>query len=246
MEAKILKEKKNIGRQSVGAGHAGSSVGLRERQKADRRRRIMAGAEVLFGTEGFEATTMAAIADHAGVSRPTVFNYFRSKDELLLAIVFEVHRKTQAQVRSFQLDPAASLAEAICSFLRVYTQTSLDFIDRRTWCHVEATCIRMPDSDFVQQYDQLTDEMLQDFRDFINKLVGETVAARCLQSEPMVDIMFNHWSALFIQLIRDQSTTVDEHIARLRKDLSVLITALAVEPADRYRASDCVPPQAGT
>lgn len=225
MEANILKDKQNIDERSAEAAGAGSSTGLRERQKADRRRRIMAGAEVLFGTDGFEATTMAAIADHAGVSRPTVFNYFRSKDELLLAIVFEVHRKTQAQIRTFQLGPSATLTDAICSFLRVYTETSLEFIDRRTWCHVEATRIRMPDSDFVQQYDQLSDEMLQDFQNFIEKLAGKMIAAKCLRPEPMVGIMFNHWSALFIQLIRDECTTVDEHIARLHKDLSVLITA---------------------
>jgi len=176
---------------------------------------------------------MAAIADHAGVSRPTVFNYFRSKDELLLAIVVEVHRKTRAQVRTFQPGPAATLSDAICSFLRVYTETSLEFIDRRTWCHVEATGIRMPDSDFVQKYDQFTDEMLQDFQNFMARLADEMPAARCLQPEPIVQIMFNHWSALFIQLIRDESITVDDHFACLRNDLSVLIAAFAREFPDR-------------
>ncbi|MEW6475316.1 MAG: helix-turn-helix domain-containing protein [Actinomycetota bacterium] len=47
------------------------------------RQAISAVALRLFATRGYEQTTVADIAAAAGVSRATVFRYFRSKDDIL-------------------------------------------------------------------------------------------------------------------------------------------------------------------
>jgi AcrR family transcriptional regulator len=61
--------------------------GLRSRQKAKRRDEIIAAAQALFESQGLDATTMADIAAAAGISAPTVFNYFGSKDGVLIALI---------------------------------------------------------------------------------------------------------------------------------------------------------------
>jgi AcrR family transcriptional regulator len=58
---------------------------LREQKKVAARRGIRDAAMALFEKQGFEATTVDQIADAAGVSRATIFNYFPSKE----AVVFE-------------------------------------------------------------------------------------------------------------------------------------------------------------
>ena len=63
--------------------------GLRDRKKARRRAQIMAAAQGLFASRGIDATTMADIAAAAGISAPTVFNYFGSKDGILIAMITE-------------------------------------------------------------------------------------------------------------------------------------------------------------
>lgn len=60
---------------------------LRERKKADTREAIRAAAVELFCTQGFGATTMDAVADHANVSVRTVFRYFATKEDLVFADV---------------------------------------------------------------------------------------------------------------------------------------------------------------
>jgi DNA-binding transcriptional regulator YbjK len=50
--------------------------GLRERQKEQRRQVIAEAALELFKRNGFAATTLDQIAVQAGVSAPTVVNYF--------------------------------------------------------------------------------------------------------------------------------------------------------------------------
>jgi AcrR family transcriptional regulator len=59
---------------------------VREEQALATRRRIRDAATELFLRDGYSATSMSAIADAAGVSRPTVFNSFGSKADLLREI----------------------------------------------------------------------------------------------------------------------------------------------------------------
>lgn len=56
--------------------------GLRERKKAATRKAISDVATALFIQRGFEAVTLAEVAEAAGVSVNTIFNYFSTKEEL--------------------------------------------------------------------------------------------------------------------------------------------------------------------
>jgi AcrR family transcriptional regulator len=60
-------------------------TGLREQKKQQTRDAIVAVASKLFGKQGFQATTMEEIAAGAGVSAGTLYNYFGTKNTLLLA-----------------------------------------------------------------------------------------------------------------------------------------------------------------
>ncbi len=57
--------------------------GRREQRKAETRQAISDVATRLIIERGFEAVSMSEIADAAGVSRKTVFNYFASKEQLV-------------------------------------------------------------------------------------------------------------------------------------------------------------------
>jgi AcrR family transcriptional regulator len=59
------------------------STGLRERRKQQARRAISGVAMALFEANGFDAVTIAQIADAAGVSKMTVTNYFPRKEDLV-------------------------------------------------------------------------------------------------------------------------------------------------------------------
>jgi AcrR family transcriptional regulator len=58
---------------------------LRERKKEQTRQALVDAAVSLFGTKGFEETTIAEVAAAANVSPRTFFSYFESKEEILFA-----------------------------------------------------------------------------------------------------------------------------------------------------------------
>lgn len=61
-----------------------SAEGLRERKRRDTRQRIAEVGQRLFLVNGYEDTTLDAIAAEAGISRRTFFSYFKSKDDIIL------------------------------------------------------------------------------------------------------------------------------------------------------------------
>ena len=64
-------------------------MNLRERKKRDTLANIVATAKELFTTKGYKATTMGEVADSSNVAVGTLYNYFKSKAEIMLAIVTE-------------------------------------------------------------------------------------------------------------------------------------------------------------
>ena len=88
--------------------------GRRERNKAEKRRRIVAAGRFLFRSQGFEATTTAAIAAHAGVGAGTFYLYVRSKEDLLVAVFEEDVSRAWADTFAL-VDPSRSLAGQVTS-----------------------------------------------------------------------------------------------------------------------------------
>ncbi|WP_417910651.1 TetR/AcrR family transcriptional regulator [Candidatus Electronema sp. PJ] len=79
-------------------------AGLREQKKRETKAAIMEAALTLFGERGYENTSIAALARAAGVGKGTIYSYFSSKSEILLAFCEEeltcLHLELQQKVPS--------------------------------------------------------------------------------------------------------------------------------------------------
>jgi AcrR family transcriptional regulator len=74
--------------------------GLRDRKKRQTRAAIADAAMTLFARDGFDAVTVADVARAADVSEKTVFNYFPSKEDLVLVHGDERRAELIAAVRA--------------------------------------------------------------------------------------------------------------------------------------------------
>lgn len=82
-----------------------------------KRRQIVEGARAVFLAQGFDAASMGEIARAAGVSKGTLYVYFKNKEELFEAIV---HEQCHMQAEGlFNLDPAERDVEAVLTRLGV-------------------------------------------------------------------------------------------------------------------------------
>jgi AcrR family transcriptional regulator len=76
-----------------------------------KRAQIIDGARRMFLAQGFDAASMGAIAREAGVSKGTLYVYFKSKEELFEAIVEDECRAQAEQI--FTLDREAPIASEL-------------------------------------------------------------------------------------------------------------------------------------
>ncbi|MGI8331623.1 TetR/AcrR family transcriptional regulator [Actinomadura scrupuli] len=85
-------------------------LGLRERKKQETRRRISDVATGLFLMRGFDNVTVADVARSADVSVNTVFNYFKTKEDLFFDRQAEV---TEQAARDFRARAPGESAVAL-------------------------------------------------------------------------------------------------------------------------------------
>lgn len=86
--------------------------------------RILAAAESLFAQHGFEAVSMNAIAEAAGVSKANVFHHFTSKQDLYFEVVRSACRDASQHLDDLGSE-TAPLDERFASFVRAHLASLL-------------------------------------------------------------------------------------------------------------------------
>jgi AcrR family transcriptional regulator len=94
-------------------GEAAGTGGLRERKKRLMRQQLSDVATQLFMERGFDAVRVTEIAEACGVSEKTVFNYFPTKESLILDRL----ESTMAALKAGLADPAVSPVQAALRIL---------------------------------------------------------------------------------------------------------------------------------
>ena len=100
-------------------------MGLREEKKAEQRRAILNTAAALFRKRGYEETRIRDIVERLRISEVTFFNYFSSKDALIMAFAVEMLEYSIASVKRELERRDSSVPDRIRSLMRQWA-TSWD------------------------------------------------------------------------------------------------------------------------
>src|SRR3954469_20811516 len=89
--------------------------------ESDARVRIAAAARDLFAAQGYERTTVEAIAERAGVARRTFFRHFRSKDEAIFPDHARIAELVETHLAALHdVPPLTALASGVRMVFRSY------------------------------------------------------------------------------------------------------------------------------
>ena len=92
--------------------------------RAQRLRTLLEAARVLVAEQGPEALTLSALATQVGLSRPSLYEYFRSRDDLVAAMVEDELPRWITELEAEVLrhgDPAGRVAAFVRAQLRMLT-----------------------------------------------------------------------------------------------------------------------------
>jgi AcrR family transcriptional regulator len=180
-------------------------TGLRERQKADRTRRILKAASSLFRAQGYDAVRIEDIAAAAEVSAGTCYNYFSTKGDLLLAIVSMEVEEVVEVGRSLVIDPPDDVAEALVRLIRVYYDHSLHYLSKEMWRRSMAISFEAPDTPFSQRYSDLDAMLARQVCDLLQALKARQQTRGDLDPGAVGQVVFHSLNQLFMDFVKDEA-----------------------------------------
>jgi AcrR family transcriptional regulator len=197
--------------------------GLRERQKAIRHDRIIEAATRLFREQGYEAVKMEAIAAAAEVAIGTIYNYYRNKGDLLVAIVsLEVEEVLKAG-EEVTASPPASAEAAVDALVGGYVEHSLHYLSKEMWRQAMAISTTQPESPFGETYADLDVALASQTCQLLEKLQELGLLSRTADAGSLGEVIFNNTNMNFVGFVKSEAMAMGELRSLLRRQHAAVL-----------------------
>ena len=197
-------------------------VSLRKRQKMDRSNRILEVARTRFQNEGYGAVTIESIAAQAGVSAVTVYNYYETKANLLLALVKESDARLIAQLNCLVNELPDEICDAVAEFGRIMRGHAMTYLAKSTWREVLAASILEGGKQFGNTYRNLDQALIDLMSVLVKAYQCRGTLSRDLDADTLADTLFEMQNIRFFLFISDEDQTEEDADLRFRRDVSVI------------------------
>jgi AcrR family transcriptional regulator len=183
----------------------------REKKRSEIARRAI---EIL-AKRGFQATTIQDIADAAGLGKGTIYHYFDTKEEILLAVSGEVFRQVERSLGAALLrldEPMEKLSALIEESLRVTEDVEYVFI-----VYTELWLMNVRNdhySDFMRVFRCLH----HDLREIVTRLLEEGkkkgLLADDFDSGALAVYLIASWDGVIAHYLMDKKSFDLSHVTR--------------------------------
>jgi AcrR family transcriptional regulator len=133
---------------------------------------IVEEADALFYESGFEATSFAEIAKAVGISRGNFYHHFKTKDDILNAVIARRMERTRAMLDGWQADGEGP-RERVLSFIHMLIANRAQIMD--FGCPVGTLCSELAKLDHTAQ--GRATEIFGLYRDWLAEQIRELGAA---------------------------------------------------------------------
>ncbi|WP_430472844.1 TetR/AcrR family transcriptional regulator [Thalassospira lucentensis] len=183
--------------------------GLRAQKKADKNRRILEAATTLFRKVGYDSARIEDIADMAGVSVGTFYNYYKNKGDMLMATVsMEVEEVLAAgdQVIGRELD---DVGKALSELIGKYYDHSLTYLSKEMWRTAMSLSIGQPETPFSKRYTALDHRLSKQVCDLFRSLQTRGIVRKDVDCDATGELVFNNVNMMFIEFVKDEDMDID-------------------------------------
>ena len=199
-------------------------AGRRAQSKEAIRKSIVTAALSLFQTKGFDATTTKAIARKAGIAEGTVFNYFKSKEDIALHFFEQEVDQAIAAVRENPRLRKAPLEEKL--FALVHSQ--LEFLAPYERFIGAAFIHALKPASPLGIFSHRAQELRHRYVGFVQELFGESLPRQ--RQNPLLwmapDVFWIYYLGALLYWLHDSSPDKQHTLAFLDRSLSIGVSVL--------------------
>lgn len=186
--------------------------------EASTRDHIVAAADDLFYRRGFDATSFADIAAAVSISRGNFYYHFKTKDEILDAVIHRRIDKTKAMLEAWETDGADPTAR-IVSFIEILIRNRADIMAHG--CPVGTLCAELSKLDHAAKDDAA--KLFTLFREWLVKQFATLGHRQDADRHAMHLLAMSQGVAALATAFRDEVYIRDE-VGRMRDWLDDLST----------------------
>ncbi|MFT6074249.1 MAG: AcrR family transcriptional regulator [Yoonia sp.] len=184
-------------------------AGLREKQKADRERRILQAAVTKFRADGYRAVRIEDLAEMAEVSVGTVYNYYQTKGDILMATVtMEVEEVLEAGL-AILADPPEAVDDALLALIFAYYDHSLEYLSKEMWRSAMALAIEAPGTPNGRRYFEMDQRLAAQMTDLVAALQDRGKVRRDIDSGLLGTLLFNNLNQMFLEFVKEDDMPLD-------------------------------------
>lgn len=205
--------------------------GLRERAKADRTRRILDAASRLFRAHGYEAVKLEEIAAQGEVSVGTLYNYFATKGDILMAIVSLEVEEVLAEGEHILGNPGRGLATALDALVGGYFDHSLTYLSKDMWRRAMALSVEAPGTRFSQRYSELDARLTDQVCALVAAFQRQGRVRREVDARAAGEVVFNNLNNMFVEFVKSETMTLSDLKKRVRTQHAMLAAAIGARPS---------------
>jgi AcrR family transcriptional regulator len=204
-------------------------AGIRDEKKKRTRRTILDVALRLFLTQGYDRTTTEQMAAEAGIGSGTIFNYFPSKADILIAVIAEdVHaereldrEREQERLGGGNRAPAEIVYDLVAARTGLFGRWSKELIREILAASLAAFKTRPA---FVRGLFQIDAQFIQELKDVIERLKNDGLVARTLPAREASEVVYSVLLFEFMAYLFDDGPSYEDCLNRIRSKLEIVVS----------------------
>ncbi|WP_336082003.1 TetR/AcrR family transcriptional regulator [Thalassospira sp. CH_XMU1448-2] len=200
---------------------------LRAQKKADKNRRILEAATTLFRKVGYDSARIEDIAEMAGVSVGTFYNYYKNKGDMLMATVSMEVEEVLAAGDVIIAKKHDQVANALFELIGKYYDHSLTYLSKEMWRTAMSLSIAQPETPFSKRYTALDHRLSKQVCDLFRALQDRGIVRKDVDCSAIGELVFNNVNMMFIEFVKDEDMDVDglkDQVARQNIPLAHLVS----------------------
>ncbi len=205
------------------------STGLRERNREARQQRILEVAAAQFRARGYDDVKIEEIAEAAEVSVGTIYNYYKNKGDILVALVsLEVDEVLELGERVVASPPKKPV-KAVELLILTYIDHSLTYLSKEMWRHAMAISITQPTSPAGSTYNDLDIALKKQTGRLIENLITMKLVRADIDHKSLGEMIFHGQNDMFINFVKDESQSLAALKVELRRNLRAVVNLIAID-----------------
>ncbi|WP_249976645.1 TetR/AcrR family transcriptional regulator [Vreelandella olivaria] len=188
------------------------------------RNRIVDKADQLFYEQGFEHTSFAQIAEALGISRGNFYYHFKTKDEILNAVISHRLVRTNSMLDNWELE-GDTPADRIRSFINILVMNRAKI--KRYGCPVGTLCTELVKLDHPAR--SHANELFALFRTWLRRQFEQLGRSDDADELAMYLLAFSQGVATLSSAFQDEKF-IHSEVSRLEDWLASFTTATNTQP----------------